>query len=157
MTRFVLYASIAVATILAVVYQREKVGALYFFLGAAILLSMLAIRGLRYAGGKLSKGRTPKTNYLAMLGALLGVLLGGFVGATTSFGNLAFPLLFRHLRGNEYSTLYGCVCGAIVGGFVLAVVGGILQMLIARPKQAAVVGDSERSSPNSMPGSAPIS
>ena len=54
-----------------------KEGVLIFILGAAILLSMLAVCGLRLVGSAHHKRKTSATNNSAILGALLGVFLGG--------------------------------------------------------------------------------
>jgi uncharacterized SAM-binding protein YcdF (DUF218 family) len=126
---------------------RGKEGMLIFFLGAAILLCTLVVGGVRSA--MQTAGQTPTTNNFAILGALIGLFLGGFFGARIGFGRVMISVLNPDLPERDFGTLFGSIGGGILGAFFLALLCGTLQMLIVRSKRVEPVEDSQESLPNS--------
>jgi len=114
---------------------------LRFFLGAALLLSTLAVGGIRLVTGN----RSPATNKSAIGAATIGLFSGAVVGAKSGFGRVMISIFNPDLLERNFGTLFGGIGGGILGAFFLALLSGILQMLFVRPENAAAVEDSEAS------------
>jgi hypothetical protein len=142
MKRLVFIALLCVASVLLLraFSTREKEGELFFFLGAALLLCTLAVGGTR-----LVTRKTPTTNSSAILGAIIGLFLGGVVGVKTGFGRVMISVFNPDLPERDFGTSFGAIGGGILGAFFLALLSGILQMLFVRPDNAAAVEDSKAS------------
>ena len=142
MKRLVFIALLCVASVLLLraFSTHEKEGELFFFLGAALLLCTLAVGGTR-----LVTRKTPTTNSSAILGAIMGLFLGGVVGVKTGFGRVMISVFNPDLPERDFGTSFGAIGGGILGAFFLALMSRILQMLFVRTENAAAVEDSEAS------------
>ena len=142
MKRLVFIALLCVASVLLLYAfsTHKKEGLLIFFLGAALLLCTLAVGGTR-----LVTRKTPTTNSSAILGAIIGLFLGGVVGVKIGFGRVMISIFNPDLPERDFGTSFGAIGGGILGAFFLALLSGILQMLFVRPENAAAVEDSEAS------------
>ena len=136
---------VAIALLTWAFSNNGKEGVLGFILGAAILLSMLAIGGMRVVGSALHKRKTSATNNSAILGALLGVFLGGGIGARSGFGLVMFSIFNPDLPERDFGTGFGAIGGGLLGAFFLASLFGILQISIVRPEKVVPVADSRDS------------
>ncbi|MCH2202237.1 MAG: hypothetical protein MK102_09715 [Fuerstiella sp.] len=56
-----------------------------------------------------------KTNNLAILGALLGAICGGVIGALSSFGRLMISIFNPSLPERDFQTLFGAIGGTFLG------------------------------------------
>ena len=124
---------------------RGKEGILIFFLGAAVLLCTLVVGGLRLVGATLSKRDAQPTNISAILGSLVGLFLGGFVGVRLGFGRVMISIFNPDLPERDFGTLFGAIGGGLLGAFFLGLLSGILQMSIVRFEKAVPVEDSKDS------------
>ena len=122
-----------------------KEGVLIFILGTAILLSMLAVGGLRLVGSAHHKRKTSATNNSAILGAMLGLFLGAVIGERSGFGLVMFSIFHPDLPERDFGTELGAIGGGLLGAFFLASLCGILQILIVRPEKVVTVADSKDS------------
>ncbi len=138
---------VAIALLAWAFSTRGKEGMLIFFFGAAILLCTFVVGGLRLVGSTLSKRKTPPMNISAIqiLGSLIGLFLGGVVGARIGFGRVMISIFNPDLPERDFGTSFGAIGGGILGAFFLTLLSGILQMLIVRLEKVAPVGDSEGS------------
>jgi len=136
MKRLVFIALLCVASVLLLwaFSTHGKEGLLIFFLGAALLLCTLAVGGARLVAGK-----TSTTNNFAILGAIVGLFLGGVVGVKTGFGRVMISILNPDLPERDFGTSFGAIGGGMLGAFFLALLSGILQMLFVRHENAAPV------------------
>ena len=140
MKRIVFFASLGVATaLLAWAFSTDaKEGMLIFLLGATLFLCTIFVGGWRLVGTR----KMPTTNFSAILGALIGLFLGGFVGARFGFGRVMISVFNPDLPEQDFGTFFGAIGGSILGAFFLALLSGILHMLIFRPEKDAPVDDS---------------
>ena len=136
---------VAIALLTWAFSTRAKEGILMVFLGAAILLCTLVVGGLRHAGATLSKRNTPPTNISAILGALVGLFLGGFVGARLEFGRVMISIFNSDLSERDFGTSFGTIGGGLLGAFFLGLLSGRLQMSIVGSAKAVPVEDSKDS------------
>ena len=150
MSRIVFFALIVVGYALVVwAFSTDgKEGMFIFFLGVSILLSTLAVGGLRRYRSKYSAEKTPKTNAFAILGALIGLSLGSALGARSGFGEVMISIFNPDLPQQDYGTVFGAVGGGILGAFLLALLSGSL-LLLRRTKKVGTVERIEASSPDS--------
>ena len=140
---------VAIALLVWAFSTRGKEGMLFFFLGGAILLSTLVIVGMG-AVSTQSANNQPPTNTYAILGAILGLFLGGLAGAKISFLGRAMIAIFNpDLPERDYGTSFGVIGGALLGAFVLALLLSQLQKLIVQPESAVPANDSQDSLPSS--------
>jgi hypothetical protein len=146
---FVALLGVAIALLTWALAMRGKEGMLIFFLGADILLCTLVVGGLRFSSEMFSKGKTPTTNTSAILGALIGLFIGGIVGARSDLGRVVISVFNPDLPEQDFGTSFGAIGGGILGAFFLALVSGLLRMLIVRPEKAVPVESSEDSVPDS--------
>ena len=122
-----------------------KEGILIFFLGAAILLCTLVVGGLRLVRATLSKRDAQPTNISAILGSLVGLFLGCFIGVRLEFGRVMISIFNPDLPERDFGTLFGAIGGGLLGAFFLGLLSGILQILIVRSEKAVSVEDSKDS------------
>jgi len=76
---------------------------------------------------RASKLDTSLTNYPAILGALVGAVFGGIIGATSSLGRLMISIFNPDLLEWDFGTSFGAIGGAILG----ALFGACLSAAIA--------------------------
>ena len=150
MQRVTLLTSSVIGTALVVwaFFDRSKDGMLILFMGTAIFLCTLAIVALRSA--LRDEWKTPKTNTLAILGALIGLFLGGFVGASFGFGRVMIAIFNPHLPEQDFGTIFGSIGGGFLGAFFLALVGGILQRLFVQRNEDVPAKNPKKTLPSSL-------
>ncbi len=72
-----------------------------------------------------------KTNYLAILGALLGATSGSAIGALSDFGKVMISILNPDLPERDFGASFGAfggsIVGALLGACLLAAVGRLLR------------------------------
>ncbi len=119
-----------------------KEGLLIFFLGAATLLCTLAVGGFRLIGSAHGKPRPLVTNHYAMVGAVIGLFLGGLVGVRSGFGRFMISIFNPDLPERDFGLEFGAIGGGLVGAFLVALLGGILQIVIARSEKGVTAADS---------------
>jgi len=124
---------------------RGKEGIPIFFIGAAILLCTLVVGGLRLVGATLSSSNTPPANISAILGAIVGLFLGGFVGAKLEFGRVMINIFNSDLPERDFGTSFGAIGGGLLGAFLLGLLSGTLQISIVRSEKSVPVEDSTNS------------
>ncbi len=136
MKRRVLLALLVVANLLPwVFFTSDKAGMSIFFLGMTINLGTLAVSGLRLVGLMFVKRPTPPTNTSAMLGSLMGLFLGGVVGATSGLGPVMISFFNPDLPEQDFGKLFGAIGGGILGSCFFALLFGILRIRIVRPDE----------------------
>lgn len=136
---------VAVALLTWAFSTRGKEGILFFFLGMAILLCTLVVGGLRLVLATLSKRDAQPTNISAILGSLVGLFLGCFIGVRLEFGRVMISIFNPDLPERDFGTLFGAIGGGLLGAFFLGLLSGILQILIVRSEKAVSVEDSKDS------------
>ncbi len=104
-----------------------KEGLLLFFIGATLLLSTLAVGSVRHRGSANKETYAPRTNIPAIAGAVLGLLLGGFAGAFSGFGKKMIAVFNPDLPHQDFEIPFGAMGGGILGAFLIALLGGMLQ------------------------------
>ena len=122
---------------------------LIFLLGAAILIGTLVVGGMRLAASTVFKRKHPTKNTAAIFAAILGLFLGGFVGAQIGFGRVMISIFNPDLPEQDFSALFGAVGGGLLGAFFFALLSGTLQSLVVRPNNATQPEDCRESLPNS--------
>ena len=138
------------------VWALFSTGKEYFFLfmsGAALLLCLFTLVGLRLAASRLLQRPSPPTNTFALLGGVAGLVAGGLIGGNADFGNWLFACFNPDTPLESQAILVGAVGGGLAGAFCLALVGGITQLLISRSKQNESPGASDKPVPD-IPGDA---
>ena len=136
---------VAVALLTWAFSTRGKEGILIFFLGAAVLLCTLVVGGLRLVRATLSKRDAQPTNISAILGSLVGLFLGCFIGVRLEFGRVMISIFNPDLPERDFGTLFGAIGGGLLGAFFLGLLSGILQISIVRSEKAVSVEDSKDS------------
>ena len=136
---------VAIALLMWAFSTRGKEGILFFFLGMAILLCTLVVGGLRLVRATLSKRDAQPTNISAILGSLVGLFLGCFIGVRLEFGRVMISIFNPDLPERDFGTLFGAIGGGLLGAFFLGLLSGILQMSIVRSAKAVPVADSKDS------------
>jgi len=103
-----------------------KEGLVAFFLGAAIVLSMLAAAAIRrLGGGAATDGRRP-SDVGAIAGGLVGLLLGGFAGARSPLGSLLIATIARDLPERDFAAPLGAGVGGLLGAAFVAILASML-------------------------------
>ncbi|MEC9093774.1 MAG: hypothetical protein VX438_13770 [Planctomycetota bacterium] len=106
-----------------------------FLLGAALLLGSLAVSGLRRFGiTKPSRFRGWATVSLILM-SVSGMVLGMVVGANSDFGSWLIAWFNPRLPEQDFQVSFGALGGGLLGMFVGALVGGLVQW--ARFKEKA--------------------
>ena len=114
---------ISLALIIWAFSTKSKDGMFAFFIGAGIFISTLVMFVSREADKNNEKRRT---NKLAISTAIIGMVLGGFVGPKTRLGELMISWLNPGLPVREYAVTFGAIGGCLLGAFILAAMTGIL-------------------------------
>lgn len=127
---------------------RTMDGMLIFLLGVAILLCTLAIAMMRSV--KRHERATSKTNTLAILGSLIGLFVGGYVGASFGLGRVMIAIFNPSLPEQDFGSLFGSIGGGFLGAFILALLGGTVQGFLAKPKEAPPGEDPKQTLPSSL-------
>lgn len=140
-TVFAILLCISVGLLMCAFSTRGKEGMFIFAVGAATLLCTVAVAVLP------SKTKSPRTHVAALLGALVGLFLGGFIGASTRLGRLLISILNPDLPEHDFGTPFGAIGGAILGAFSLALLLGVLRTVFVRSRNVCRA-DCEQSSPN---------
>ena len=145
MTKSAFIGALVVAGILIVCAfsTSGKEGIQWFFLGTALLFCTLAIGVIRGLGSMLLGGRKPSTQKPVMLGALLGLFLGGLVGAQLGLGQVVASIFNPKLIEPETLSSLGAMYGALLGAFLLALLAGVLQMVMSSRQAVAPLEGSE--------------
>ena len=145
MTKSAFIGALVVAGILIVCAftTNGKEGVQWFFLGTVLLFCTLAIGVIRGLGSMLLGGRKPSTQKPVMLGALLGLFLGGLVGAQLGLGQVVASIFNPELVEPEILTSLGAVYGGLLGAFLLALLTGVLQMVMSSRQAVAPLEGSE--------------
>ena len=119
--------TVAAALLVWAFSTNGKEGLLLFFIGATLLLSTLAVGSVRHCSSVNKANHTPRTNIPAIAGAVLGLLLGGLVGAFSGFGKKMIAVFNPDLPHQDFEISFGAIGGGILGAFLIALLGGILQ------------------------------
>ena len=75
-----------------------------------------------------------RTNYLAILGSLLGGVCGGCMGASRRFGKLVIAIFNPDLPERDFGTFFGATGGVVLGALVGACLVSAAESLFKRPK-----------------------
>lgn len=122
----------ATALLLFAFSTNGKEGMAFFFFGAVWLLCTLAVGLLRWG-----TPNPPSTNKFAIVGAVIGLLFGGVIGANCGFGRVVIAVFNPELMEQDFGMTLGAIGGGILGAFVLAFLFGIVQLLAVRKKQSS--------------------
>ncbi len=75
-----------------------------------------------------------RTNYLAILGALLGAICGGVIGTLSRFGRLMIAIFNPDLPERDFGTFFGATGGIVLGALLGACLVSAAAPLFRRPK-----------------------
>ena len=134
---------VAVVLLVLAFFASGDEGLPLFLLGTATLICTIAIAVLRGLGSMLLGGRKPATQKPVMLAALLGLFLGGLVGAQIGLGKVVASIFNPKLVEPETLSSLGAMYGALLGAFLLALLAGVLQMVMASRQAVAPLEGSE--------------
>ena len=133
----------AVVLIVLAFFASGDEGLPLFLLGTATLICTLAIAVLRGVGSILLGRRKPVTHVPVIVGGVLGLFLGGLVGAPLGLGPVVASIFNPKLVEPETLSSLGAMYGALLGAFLLALLGGVLQMVMASRQAVAPLEGSE--------------
>ena len=128
------FVSISVGAILVFLgcSMRDKEGLFVFFSGSAILLCTLAVFGIRAAGPKTN---SVSTNWSALVGAIVGMCLGAYVGPLTGLGILMIAFFNPQLPERDFNSVFGAMGGSILGALLLGTFSATLNKLSGKFEQ----------------------
>ena len=75
-----------------------------------------------------------KTNYLAIVGALLGALCGGVIGALSGLGRLMISVFNPDLPERDFGAFFGAIGGVVLGALFGACLVSAIAPLLRRRK-----------------------
>ncbi len=78
-----------------------------------------------------------KTNFFAILGALLGAICGGVVGALSDFGRLMISIFNPDLPEQDFRVFFGATGGVVLGALFGACLVSAIAPLFSRRKADA--------------------
>lgn len=125
---FVVSLSVSSALLVWAFNVRDKNGLAIFFLGAALLLFTFAVGWLRR-----NNLNSPSTDKSAVLFALMGMVLGGSVGARFGFGRLVIQVFNPELMVQDYGVSLGTTGGGILGAFVFVLLLVVVRYFAVEP------------------------
>jgi MFS family permease len=110
---------------------RGKEGISFFFMGAVMLLSSVAIAVIRRGNPK-----PPPNNRHAIAGAILGAIAGGSVGYNfPPLGRLIIKAFNPGLPEQDFAAGLGAIGGTLLGGMLGAMLGAILIVSFRDPSR----------------------
>ena len=74
------------------------------------------------------------TNYVPILGAMLGAICGGLVGALSGFGRLMISIFNSDLPERDFRTFFGAIGGVFLGALLGACLVSAIPSLLRRRK-----------------------
>lgn len=76
-----------------------------------------------------------KTDHLAIVGALLGAICGGVIGALSGFGRLMISIFNPDLMERDWGAFFGATGGIVLGAFFGACLASAIAPLLRRRRR----------------------
>lgn len=84
------------------------------------------------------------TNYVAVVGSLVGAVCGGFLGTSTMFGSVMISLFNPDLPARDFQALFGAIGGVVLGAIAGALTGAALPRCRGRKAEPNDAADSRQ-------------